>query len=290
MMYAIGPLAVNGANLKMNDLCGGLPSPGGFLGFAGALARQFGLDGWAPSVLPVLHDVQVSPGRIKGGVRGGKPVPLEVPEDITGAFLATLLIDFPEEVRESELKEAVLSRRLCGGNVFPAADGRRDGGRTWAAPSDTSARCVRAVSAADGSVLSDLPRGYAVVPARELSALPVTNGADAHVETLVDVLHPEDGVRQEAGYLVPVAAGYRLIEEPVPAGARTGTRDAVTRHAFAEPLMTIGEMVSVRSSRLRDLDAEGLRAVSWRWHSAGADRLFSPLLASDPVTTEETST
>lgn len=88
---------------------------------------------------------------------------------------------------------------------------------------------------------------------RLLDALAVTKGDD-------DTFH-----RQQPGWLIPVAIGYRLLEAPV---ARPGTRKQLP-HAYAEPVISLAQWRYLPSliHGANSCDLQGMGAL-WRhtWH------------------------
>ena len=88
---------------------------------------------------------------------------------------------------------------------------------------------------------------------RLLDALAVTKGDDG-------TFH-----RQQPGWLIPVAIGYRLLEEPV---TRPGTRKQLL-HAYAEPVVSLAQWRYLPSliHAANSCDLQGMGAL-WRhtWH------------------------
>jgi hypothetical protein len=72
------------------------------------------------------------------------------------------------------------------------------------------------------------------------------------------------------GWIVPVAAGYRLLETPETAPKRSRTRDPNIPHVFAAPVLGIAELISVRNPRLTDLSEDDFREILWSWDPRGA--------------------
>lgn len=251
MLFAVRGLRASRVNLLMNDFAAGLPSPLAFLGLGAAMAPALGAARWDVAVLPVLHEVMPSEGRTKPEMilSEGLFGPSEMPEDLHGTVHVSLLMDIPGCDSEHAVERQLLGRRIAGGVLQ---------NRTIE---------VSRVSA-DGTALRALPRGFAVVPPDDPGKLVVATGDIDALNALADVLFPAERTLG-SGWLVPVAVGHRLLEDPATATPRAGTRDPAIPHVFAEPACGIAELVSVRSSRLTGLSAEGLRSLMWRWTAAG---------------------
>jgi hypothetical protein len=141
---------------------------------------------------------------------------------------------------------------------------------------------------ADGSAFRGFRRGYAMVrpEPRVPERLKISAGDEASLSAIADMLLPKERL-PGAGWIVPVAAGYRLLEDPETAPARIRRRDPSLPHVFAEPLLGIAELVSVRSTRLTDLSEEGLTFLFWSWHAEGDFVLGHPAYLPDAIHKED---
>lgn len=251
MLFAVRSLRASRVNLLMNDFAAGLPSPLAFLGLGAAIAPALGASRWDVAVLPVLHAVTASDGRTKPEMTasGGRFSPSEMPEDLHGSIHVSLLMDIPGCDSEHALEQQLLGRRIAGGVI-----------------QNPTIKPVRVT--ADGSALRALSRGYAVVPPEDPAKLVVATGSIDELSALADVLYPAAWVPGR-GWLVPVAVGHRLLEDPATVPRRAGTRDSQVPHVFTEPAVGAAELVSVRSPRLTGLSEEGLRRILWRWTAEG---------------------
>jgi len=252
-LFAIRNIEAARVNLLMNDFAAGLPSPLSFLGLADLLARRMGLTPWSARVLPVLHRVHASDGRTKPEMenKSGVFMPIETMEDLTGSVEISLLIEIPGCDDELKLRRVMTGCRIAGGliqndviDVIPVT--------------------------ADGSAFRDLRRGYAMVrpdpPERRRISMGDPEGLRAIAATLFPAERP-----QGFGWIVPVAVGYRLLEDPDSAPKRIRTRSRDVPHVFAEPAVGIAELISVRNPRLTELAEEPLSALMWSWDAR--DRL-----------------
>lgn len=252
MLFAVSELRASRVNLMMNDFAAGLPSPLAFLGLADTVVRALDLKPWSASVLPILHEVQVSEGRTKpemaptrkDATRFG---PLETAEDLIGTVHVSLVLDLPECEDELAVRDALGTRRLAGGAIH---NRRLD---------------VQAVTA-DGGAFAKLPRGYAVLAPDNPQNLQVATGAISDLARIADILFPAERI-PGSGWRVPVAAGYRLLEDPGMSPKRAGIRNADIPHVFAEPAVGVAELVSIRNPGLTTLDEAGLRRILWHWHA-----------------------
>lgn len=252
MITCIDNLAAGNVNLLQNDYASGLPSPFAPLGLVAALAPSLGVGRWECGVLMVIHRLDASHGRTRAAMhlKEGKFTPAEIPETMTGALQFSLLVETPARIDPDMLRKGVLSARLGGGPIFP--------------------RARRTVSVrelvADGSAFRGMDRGYVPVRARE-GRRPVSAGRRPDLLAVADELYPE--VKNKGtGWIVPLAVGYRLIEDPATAPRRRGVRDPGVPHVFAEPVVGTGELVSVRNPVLTGLDEAGLRGLMWRMSTA----------------------
>lgn len=251
MLFAVKDLRASRVNLLMNDFAAGLPSPLAFLGLGAAIAPLLGAPRWSVAVLPVLHEVVPSDGRTKPemAAKGGYFGPIETPEDLVGSVRVSILMDIPGCNNEDAVGKALLGRRIAGGVIH---NGHIE---------------VRQVTP-DGQALAGLPRGYAVVASEHNERRIVATGAIRDLSAIADVLFPTERI-PGMGWLVPVAVGHRLLEDPVKVPRRAGTRDQTVPHVFTEPMVGVAELVSVRASRLTSLSETGLSSLLWRWTAEG---------------------
>ena len=251
MLFAVRNLRASRVNLLMNDFAAGLPSPLSFLGLADALARDLGLAAWSARVLPVLHRVSVTEGRTKPEmkIKSGDFVPDETMEDLTGTVEVSILVDLPGWDSEAGLREAMTGKRIAGGTL-------QDDGYS-----------VEALTP-DGSAFQKVRRGYAMVRPELPERLQITTGDEDRLAEMASILFPAKRHRG-FGWIVPVSVGYRLLERPNEAPKRFRTRNGGVPHVFAEPVLGMAELISVRNSRLTKLSEEMLQAILWRWVAKG---------------------
>lgn len=251
MIFAVKNIKASRVNLLMNDYAAGLPSPLSFLGLADALVRDLALVPWSGRVIPVLHSVAVSDGCTKPEMERKSRVfaPIETMEDLVGTVEVSLLIELPGCESVADVEEAMMRRRIAGGII-------------------QNDRITVTDVTADGMAFRGLSRGYAMV--RPDSHLPerlqISRGDESSLAAILDTLIPKERP-PGSGWIVPVAAGYRILEDPDTTPARIRRRDPRFPHVFAEPLLGIAELVSTRSTRLTELSEEGLEALFWSWHA-----------------------
>jgi hypothetical protein len=250
--FLVSNLTASRVNLLMNDYASGLPSPLAFLGLGAAIAPELGAERWKVGVLPVLHDVAVSNGRTKPEMTpaSGRFSPIEIIEDLTGTVRFSLVLDIPDCSNEIAVQTALAGRRLAGG-LFQ----------------ETKIRVERV--APDGSALRHAPRGWALIRPEDPSRHAVSRGDVRSHLAIAELLFPAE--REPGfGWPVPVAVGHFLLEDPTTATPRRGTRNPDLPHVFTEPVLGIGELVSVRNRRLTDASPHAFDDLFWRWHAAGA--------------------
>ena len=262
MIFAVKNIRAARVNLLMNDFSAGLPSPLSFIGLTDAIVRDLGLTPWSGRVIPVLHHVSISEGRTKPEMEVSKRratygafMPIETMEDLFGVVDLSLLLDIPECESASDIAETLIRRRVAGGII---QNGRVD---------------VERVTG-DGSAFRHLRRGYAMLAADpEYAERCVTSngGLDSYARVL-EVLFTDER-HQGSGWVIPVAAGYRLLEDPDLTPARIRRRDPGLPHVFAEPLLGMAELVSIRNRCLTGLTEDLLSSIFWSWHVEG-DMLF----------------
>ena len=252
MIFLIRDVRVSRMNLRMNDFVAGLPSPLVFLGLADSLIRERKLVPWSAKVIPVLHSVQVYDGRTKAEMtrKNLKFMPAEIKEDITGSVEFSLILNI--DGLESELGLGdMIAKRLIGGGVVQNNEIKVE------------------VAVRDGSAFRSLRRGFAMVrPDPENPAnLRLSMGGANSLTKIVERLFPAERP-QGYGWLTPVAAGYRLLEDPRNASLRKGVRRTDVPHVFSEPVLGIAEMISVRNQRLTDLDERNFASYFWKWSTS----------------------
>lgn len=259
MIFVAKNIRASRVNLLMNDYAGGLPSPLSFIGLADAIVRDLGLSPWSGRALPILHRVTPSDGRTKPEMeknkRTGEFSPIETMEDLIGTVELSLLLDIPGCESAANLSEALMRRRIAGGII-------------------QNDRVDVTMPTPDGSAFKSLRRGYAMLPSdpSRPETCAISAGDEASFTGILDTLFP-DKREPGSGWFVPVAAGYHLLEDPDGTPARTRRRNPDTPHVFAEPILGLAELVSVRNSRLTGLTEDGLTSLLWSWTFQG-DHLF----------------
>ena len=271
MLFAVRNIRASRVNLLMNDFAAGLPSPLAFLGLGAAIAPTLGASRWDVAVLPVLHEVTASEGRTKPEMiaSSGQFTPSEMPEDLHGSVHVSLLMDIPGCDDERNVAKKLLGRRIGGGVI------------------QNKTIEVEPV-VAHGQALRELPRGFAVVAPEDPKKLLVATGAIRDLSAVADVLFPAERAPGR-GWLVPVAVGHRLLENPATVTQRAGTRDPNVPHIFTEPAVGIAELVPARSPGLTGLKETGLQRLLWRWAAEGEWIVGHPHYhpARRPVAAEE---
>lgn len=250
-LYAVRNIRASRVNLLMNDFAAGIPSPLSFLGLGDFVARRLGLAPWSARILPILHQVYVSEGRTKPEMENKSGVfsPIEIMEDCTGTVDLSFLIDIPGCDSEVTLRSALSGIRIAGGPV----------------QNDTFD--VAQVTA-DGSALRGIRRGYAMVRPESSERLMISAGDPEGLQRIAETLFPAERP-QASGWVVPIAVGYRLLEDPDNVQKRRNTRSNDVPHVFAEPVVGIAELISVRNARLVDLAENALAACMWSWDARG---------------------
>ncbi len=254
-LYVVKNIRASRVNLIMNDYAAGLPSPLSFLGLGDLIIRNMGLEPWSARVIPVLHQVHISEGRTKPEMENKSGIfePIETMEDLTGTIDASLLLHLPNCESESELRAQLEGRRIAGGLI------QNDDFK------------VEAVTP-DGSAFRGLRRGFAMVRPELPERRFITSGdlnPDQHgLAKIAALLFPAERP-PGFGWVVPASVGYRLLEDPETVPQRIRTRSKTIPHVFAEPVLGIAELVSVRSSRLTGLTMSGLDHLFWSWEARG---------------------
>ncbi|MEI4471076.1 type I-F CRISPR-associated protein Csy2 [Frigidibacter sp. MR17.24] len=258
MRFAVHMLRASRVNLLMNDYTAGLPSPLAFLGLAEAIGRDLGVADWQARVLPILHAVHISDGRTKPEMqpKSGIFTPIETVEDMVGTVKVSLLLDLPGMENADRLRDAILRRRIAGGTI--------------------ANRDVRVEPVApDGSALPGLSRGYAMVRPDQPERRLISSGDMRQMERIARILFP--ATREPGrGWIVPVAVGHRLLEDPGSVPKRIRTRTPEVPHVFVEPCVGIAELISVRNPRLSGLAEDAMTDRLWSWHAEGDHILGHP--------------
>ncbi|WP_339696391.1 type I-F CRISPR-associated protein Csy2 [Celeribacter baekdonensis] len=254
-LYVVKNIRASRVNLIMNDYAAGLPSPLSFLGLADLLIRNMGLTPWSGRVIPILHRVDISEGRTKPEMenKSGAFEPIETMEDMIGTVEVSLLLHLPGCESESALRSQMAGRRIAGGLI--QNDKVEVGSVT-----------------PDGSAFGGLRRGYAMIRPEAQERRIVTAGnltqEQPGLAQIADILFPAERP-PGFGWIVPASVGYRLLEDPQTVPQRIRTRSKDIPHVFAEPVLGIAELVSVRNRRLTELTMTGLDALFWSWEARG---------------------
>lgn len=250
-LYILRDIRASRVNLTMNDYAAGLPSPLSFLGLGDLLARRLELAPWSARVIPILHKVHVSQGRTKPEMQNesGVFVPIETMEDLHGTVEVSLLLHLPGCQSETRLRRALTGIRIAGGLI--------------------QNETIRVLSVtADGSAFRSLRRGYAMIPPQAAQRRLIATGDHEGLAAIASTLFPSE--REPGfGWLVPSAVGYRLLEDPETVPQRIRTRSKDIPHVFAEPVLGIAELVSVRNKGLTQLTTTELDALFWSWDAQG---------------------
>jgi hypothetical protein len=252
-LYVVKNVRASRVNLIMNDYAAGLPSPLSFLGLGDLIMRNMGLEPWSARVIPVLHQVYVSEGRTKPEMdnKSGIFEPIETMEDLTGTVDVSLLFHLPGCESESDLRAQIDGCRIAGG-VIQNDDFK-----------------VEAVTP-DGSAFRGLRRGFAMVRPELPERRFITSGDltpdQIGIARIAAMLFPAERP-PGFGWVVPASVGYRLLEDPETVPQRIRTRSKTIPHVFAEPVLGIAELVSVRNSRLTGLTMSGLDQLFWHWNA-----------------------
>lgn len=258
-LYVVKNIRASRVNLTMNDFAAGLPSPLSFLGLGDLISRRLGLEPWSARAIPVLHDVQVSEGRTKPEMekKSGIFEPIETMEDLTGTVDLSLFLHLPGCESENSLREQMTELRIAGGLI------------------QNDKVSVSAVTP-DGSAFRGLRRGYAMIRPDQQERRFITSGDlspdQVGLRRIAELLFPAERP-SGFGWVVPCSVGYHLLEDPEKAPQRIRTRSKEIPHVYAEPVLGIAELVSVRNSRLTGLTMAGLDDLFWSW-DARADLIL----------------
>lgn len=247
MKYLVSGMKAAKVNLLQNDYCGGLPSPTAFLGLAASIAHDLGLSRWDLGVLPILHRVERSNGRMRPAMeaKSNAFVTVELQEDMTGMVHFSLVLDLPVARPESDIVASLCGKRLGGGVIFADLRGLR-----------------AELLSEDAKDLIKAPRGYALLPWFKDGKTEKSFGDRDSLRAVASALWPDDA-RERKGWRVPVAIGFRLLGSPV--APPSGSRNANVPHVFAEPGIGVAELTSVRSARITELTGDGYSALFWSW-------------------------
>lgn len=261
MLFLIKNIEVARVNLLMNDLASGLPSPLAFLGLGTSMAISLGLEErkWNVAILPVLHAVYVSEGRLvpEKYFKSGRFETDEIQEGMTGHISCSFFIDIPDCDDEKAVERAFVGKRIAGGDV----------------QNDLSNIRVEVV-ASDGGSLPSLRRGYALTSPREKDFRKIAWGNPADLSAVADILF---GNREKAGWHVPAAVGYKLLEDDeYQPSLKEGTRDETIPHAFCDPVVGVSELISIRNPELTALNTDEFRSLFWKWDVKGKFILGHP--------------
>lgn len=238
-MILLSDITASRVSAIQNDFVAGCPGPLTFLGFVGAIAKDMGASPWDFRVMPIFHDVQVSPGRTKPEfrVKSGEYAPDEITEAITAQVRFSVLVDTGDDKDASWFQNALENRKFGGGLAW--------GGK--------AIECVD-----EGRALYRSKRGYAMLP---LEGAPVTAGEAGGFDALSAFLFETP----HAFRVGAASVGYRHIGEVSPPGHRAGVRSPNHPHTFSEPLTSAVRFISIRNPEMTELDTEGLLSRMFAW-------------------------
>lgn len=264
MRFLVKRVVAERANVLQNEYAAGIVPPTAVLGLFASIGPSLGLERWGAEVVMIVHDVTPSKGRTKPAPlpSGGRFAPVEIPEDHVARVTMSFLVRWDGLDDEDDLADALLGRRLAGSPIVG------DAVDVSTVPSD-------------GTAFAFVPRGYVLAPTEERT--PTASGDVDDLSAVADAVFPV--VRPGPGEPrpVPVAIGYRLLEDPRTVPSRLNTRDADVPHVFAEPVVGVGTLRSVRSRHLSGLDAKGVDALAWRWDARGAHVVTHPIYHPNPM-------
>jgi len=244
-IFIIKGINASQVNLVMNDYAAGLPSPLSFLGLGDVLARKLELKPWSASILPILHKVTISEGRTKpemSTTNSSKFGPIEITENMIGSVHLTLLLSLPGCHSQSSIQNIILGCRIAGGLIQKQVE------ITEEPP--------------DGRVFTKIKRGYAIIPPTEKKQRLIASGNN---DDLVSIARMLEAKFANGDWLVPVSVGYKLIEDPDDIKVRKYSRCDNVPHVFAEPVLGIAKLVSVRNPQLTQLNGSKFKSSLWSW-------------------------
>lgn len=264
-LYVLKDIRASRVNFIMNDFAAGLPSPLSYLGLGDLLCRNLDLEPWSARVLPILHRIHVSEGRTKPEMenKSGVFTPIETVEDMTGTVDLSLLLHLPGCGSESRIREQLAGRRIAGGLI-------------------QNEEVLVEPATPDGSAFRGLRRGCAMIRPDLPERRRITTGEKEGLTAIAATLFPSERP-PGSGWIVPSSVGYRLLEDPLTVPARIRTRSKDIPHVFAEPVLGIAELVSVRNRRMTGLTVTGLDALLWSWEARGDLVLGHPAYHPDNV-------
>jgi len=249
--FLLSDVTASRVNLLMNDYASGLPSPLAFLGLGAATAPELGVERWSVGVLPVIHEVAIAGGRTKPEMApaSGRFAPIETVEDMVGTVRFSMILDIQGCDDEMAVRKALMGRRLAGGTF-------------------NESKHEVTTLAGHGQSFSRVPRGWALIRPDDPKRRVLSRGDGDSLSAVAEVLFPaERGAG--FGWPAPVAVGHYLLDDPASAPKRRGTRDPKVPHVFTEPILGIGELISVRNKRLTGTTGETFDDLFWRWHAEG---------------------
>jgi hypothetical protein len=253
--YCIGPFRAENINLSGSDFVSGILSPGAALGFAGALARKLSQTGWGHRVVLVVHDLQTSNGRPKGGLNNKKKptLPLEIPESITGRGTFTLMIEIPGSHDISEVTSEFLRLRFAGGSIFPV-HGRILSEVVQPLSDENFAQVVRR-----------LPRGMVLSPPTDRADTSVVSFGELTSLEQIAMRAYSSEERKKGGFIVPIAAGYLIHPETYTDKAPPRSRAPDVPFALSDSGVGLAEYFSIKNREmLTDLET-AFQKRGWAW-------------------------
>ena len=258
-IVSIKNIKVYNVNMSSSDYITDAVQPSAYLGFASAIKSNIAkhLDTeiaslFNVSVLPIVHSQQTSVNKIthehvKDDKNVGRAKNAELAEEALGTLHFSIIIDFGEYLDAENITLLIkrnLPTRFAGGVVS-----------SMSLSGDFEDIEVEELTTVDASVLKKVQQGYVFSEATRQESVTVFDGNIDDFVGIIDTLSFRTPAHR-AGWLIPIQIGYKVLSNIDEAKPKLGSRDITKKHVFAEPVISICELVSTRNSALRNADAE----------------------------------
>ncbi|MCX4030213.1 hypothetical protein H0A36_17720 [Endozoicomonas sp. SM1973] len=280
-------LSIEQANAEANMYIAGFPALTAFTGFGHWLELNWLKDVASQHELETLqirgvsiigHQLSLIPGQSKcpPALHGkaptkpksmNPPIVQELKVDLRLSLVLSVWMDEDEEPCEvdsaikeqlAQLNGLLVKTPLAGGRVI------KHGHIAWCNSSQKLTEQLKKIG-----------NGWLLCNRKEL-LMPEDDGDEQDsLDRLLDVLalnKNDDGqyTRNQPGWIIPTAIGYRLIESPK---NRTGTRQPLP-HAYAEPVTSVAQWRYLSSHSKNNLDLKNMQAI-WQHTYDANNRLLT---------------
>lgn len=260
-IYALRNVEAHSVSLHNHAYVSNVISPSAWIGMIGSILHDHGHSAFdGIKVIPIIHDIYSSGGRIRGGkgeFKGEATLSVvEIPDKSYAHVSFSLIFEIPDyqDIDSFVISEALKGKRLSGGTLFPQGHNAFDVN----------------VYGSVAEALSSIDRGYAMTPVQSnddesTEYLTISFGEYESLWKLMDLLSYSPS-KDKSGWFIPCPIGYRLLENPSAAGVRKNSRSNKHPHAYCEPGIGIAELIY--TNRLKRIKTPSMSDLGWSYDTS----------------------